>query len=90
MKIVRYVVIFMLLSVYGYDISWAAFKDVTSETNEAAEEFSSEGMLGSFIYQFGQDMFRPDGYVTRESFILVLKEYHMLTKTILNQNKSFS
>ncbi|MFH1416133.1 MAG: hypothetical protein ABIH89_08650 [Elusimicrobiota bacterium] len=63
-----------------------SFKDVTSETDGAAESFSSEGMFGSFIYQFGQEFFRPDGYVTREDMILILKEYHILTKNVIARN----
>jgi len=44
-------------------------------------------MFESFIYQYGQDLFRPDGYVTRENLMLVLKEYHILTKRLLSQNR---
>ncbi len=64
-----------------------AFKDLSPEVDEAAERFSEEGMFGSFLYQYGQDLFRPDGYVTRENLILILKEYHTLTMKLLSQNK---
>ncbi len=64
-----------------------AFKDLSPEVDEAAEGFSNEGMFGSFLYQYGQDLFRPEGYVTRENLILILKEYHTLTMKLLSQNK---
>lgn len=76
-------VIFILLSVSRV----VAFRDLSSEADEAAEEFSQEGMFGAFIYQYGQDLFRPEGNVTRENLILILKEYHVLTKKLLSQNK---
>lgn len=76
-------VIFIMVFVFRV----VAFRDLNSEVNEAAEEFSNEGMFGSFIYQYGQDLFRPDGNVTRANLILALKEYHVLTKRLLSQNK---
>lgn len=66
------------------------FKDVTDEVNRVSEKFSQEGMFGSFMYQYGNDLFRPDGYVTRENLILVLKEYHVIISRLMNQNRKIS
>jgi hypothetical protein len=63
-----------------------AFKDTSSEVNEAAEKFAAEGLFGSFIYRYGTDLFRPDGYVTRDNLILILREYHVLTQKLYKQN----
>ncbi len=63
-----------------------SFKDLSSEADDAAEKLSEEGMFGSFIYKYGDEFFRPDGYVTRENLVLILKEYHILTQKLLMQN----
>ncbi len=65
----------------------ASFNDASIEVNEVSEGFSEEGMLGSFIYKYGHDKFRPEGYITREDLIVILKDYHAITKKLLDQNK---
>ncbi len=63
-----------------------AFGDVSGQVNEVADRFTDEGLLGSFIYKYGRDRFRPTGNVSREDLILVLGEYHNLITRIMSQN----
>lgn len=66
-------------------VLWA-FDDAGGEINSAAQKFSNEGLLGSFIYKYGRDRFRPSAKVSRKDLILVLGEYYNITQNIMNQN----
>ncbi|MFH1416266.1 MAG: hypothetical protein ABIH89_09320 [Elusimicrobiota bacterium] len=63
-----------LFPVYASD-----FKDTETDLREASEDLNSVGLFDSFIYKYGQDIFRPDANVTRSDLILILQEYNSLT-----------
>lgn len=85
-SLLRFAILYLAIFITVPDTLFS-FRDLDSEANEAAEGFSREGMFGSFIYQYGNNLFRPDGYVTRENLILILNEYHIITMKLLKQNK---
>ncbi|GEM_PF-3049404 len=64
-----------------------AFRDVTAETEEAAEELSASGMFESFIFKHGTEYFRPEGNVSRADLIMVLKEYYVVADRLIEQNR---
>jgi hypothetical protein len=65
---------------------YAGFKDVSSDVEQAAKEFTDRGLFGFFIRKYGMDVFRPDGMVTRADMLLVLREYHRLTDRLFRQD----
>lgn len=87
-KIIAWVtlIVFMMITLNSVTIV-AEFRDITPQVKSASEKFSEEGLLESFIYKYGQDLFRPQGEVTRADLLLVLGEYHMLTQKLLSQSR---
>src|SRR3989339_1187546 len=69
---------------------FAVFKDVTPDVDKAVSEFSGQGMFGPFIYRFGQDLFRPDGTLSRADVILLLQEYNALTNKLIAYDKEIT
>ncbi|MBN2407724.1 MAG: hypothetical protein JXJ19_08505 [Elusimicrobia bacterium] len=86
-KIARCFTVFSIIIVQLSLTCSFAFKDVNTEVNTAVEGFNQEGLFGFFIHRFGQDLFRPDGTVSRADLILVLNEYHILTKKLIAQDR---
>jgi len=82
------VAVSFIFSMPGFSSVALAFRDVTSETGEAIEKFNSEGLFGSFIYKYGQDLFRPDGTVSRGDLILLLNEYHIIISKLLANDRT--
>ncbi|MFH1415324.1 MAG: carbohydrate binding domain-containing protein [Elusimicrobiota bacterium] len=67
-----------------------SFNDTGPEAQRASDELNGDGMSGFFINKYGDNVFRPNGYVTREDLVLLLNEYHTVTKNLIEQNRILS
>ncbi len=65
-----------------------AFRDAAPESRRAAEELSDAGMFSSFIYKFGNNYFRPEGNVSRDDMLLILREYYEIANRLFEQNQN--
>ncbi len=86
-KVSKTILFVVIVCIVIVNISYAAFRDVTPNVNEAAEKCASSGLFGPFVYKYGGDLFRPDDVVRREDIMLVLKEYVIIINKLLASNK---
>lgn len=87
-RTVRVIILTVFMDcILGFTPVSFAFRDVTSEVEKAVREFDDEGMFGFFLYKYGHDLFRPEGSVARSDLILLLKEYHILTRKLLSHDR---
>ena len=83
--LIKYTLIAVAI-IFNLNITLYAFRDISSETGDAAEEFIDSGLYDKFIFRYGDSYFRPDGNVTRDELLLVLRENYTVFERLLEQN----